>query len=182
MLQLIFWIVCMEVTIVLVLSVTHLATLAVVEHPACLLLRIVKHLQFVKWITDIFTVIVHLVVFKESLVLSIYNCLFIVARVASLRQLSSCWWAKNNWPEKLEDALLHLLDCHFFVQNYDSWLGNRLLLFKDHVAWLLLSNHQLKRHKLTGVFIVVFSLKCNKLETWAKITDLKVTFCHHLNL
>ena len=50
----------------------------------------------------------------------------------------------------------------------------RLLRPENHVARLLLRDHDLDRHELTSVFVVDLALECNKFKARIQVTDAKI--------
>ena len=57
------------------------------------------------------------------------------------------------------------------MQCHHSGLGQRLLGFKEHVAWFLLGNHELEWHTITD-FGQVLSLQSHQLVSSVDIIDL----------
>ena len=68
-----------EVTIIFMFAVTEFTLLAIVPEYAWNLHCVVKNLDLIELITDIFTILFHLAIFKESFILCVQNGLLVVA-------------------------------------------------------------------------------------------------------
>ena len=81
---------------------------------------------------------------------------------------------QNDGAEELENTLFDLAERQFFVEDENTGLGERLWRSENHVARLLLRDHDLDWHELTGVFVVDLALQCNEFKARVQITDAEI--------
>ena len=163
------------------LTFAELASTPSVEEYSRNLSRVIVDLELVKLVSNVFSVVIHYIVLKESLVFGIQDCLFVVIWVIAVKRTRKrC--TLDDRPEEFENLFLQLFDGHVLAAYHDARLGKGHLCTEEHIARPLLCDHELDRHEFRRFLAMHFTLKGYDLETALEPANFKVVPRHHLNL
>ena len=115
------------------LSFTELASTPSVEENSRNLRCIIVDLELVELVSNVFSVVFHLVIFKEGLVFGIEYRVFVVVWIIAVKRTRK-WRTLDDRPEEFENLFLKLLDSHVLAADHDARLGKRHLCTEEHIA------------------------------------------------
>ena len=75
-----------KITVIFVLTFAELASTPSVKENSRNLGRVIEDLELIKLVSNVFSVVIHLVILKESLVFGIQDCLFVVIWVIAVKR------------------------------------------------------------------------------------------------